>query len=86
MQTVGRTDKIPVARGRRRVDVHFIFAQRRTRDRDNLIARFKPGLDALVLCGLLVDDSPEYLAPGDVTWEIDRDRAPLTIIGISEVE
>ncbi len=85
METVGRTDLVPQAIGRCRVDLHFVFPEHRRRDRDNLIARFKGGLDALVLCGLLIDDRPEYLTPGDVTWEVDPARAPLTIIEITEV-
>ena len=86
MEAAGRTDQIPTARGQRRVSVTFIFAARRRRDRDNMIARFKSGLDALVLADLLVDDSPEYLAPGGVTMLVDPDRAPMTIIEITEGE
>lgn len=85
MEAVGRTDRIIQNGGRRRLDVHFVFPQRRKRDRDNLIARFKSGQDALVAVGLLVDDSPEWLTAGQFTWEVDKDRASMTIIELSEV-
>ena len=40
-----------------KVYVWFYVPPRRRRDIDNLVASFKSGLDALVRCGILVDDS-----------------------------
>ena len=68
-----------------RLELTFVFAQRRTRDRDNLIAQFKPGLDELVDVGLLPDDDAEHLELGEVNIEVDKNRAPLTIIELMEM-
>ena len=68
-----------------RLDLTFVFPYRRVRDEDNLRARFKPGQDALVQAGLLVGDSPDSLTMGKVTVEVDRKRAPLTIIELEDV-
>jgi len=65
-----------------RLDLTFVFAVRRRRDRDNLITRFKPGLDAIVDAGLIVDDDAEHLKIGKVDIFVDPERAPLTIIDI----
>jgi len=62
----------------------FIFPQHRHRDRDNLIGQFKPGLDALVQAGLLLDDDSEHLHIGDVSILVNRKQAPLTIIELEE--
>ncbi|MBA7681021.1 hypothetical protein ES703_89349 [subsurface metagenome] len=67
-----------------RLDLTVVFSEKRIRDRDNLIARFKPGLDALVRAGLIAGDDSERLHWGDVTIEVDKDRAPLTIIELKE--
>ena len=40
-----------------KVRVWFYVPPKRRRDIDNLVASFKSGLDALVRCGILVDDS-----------------------------
>jgi len=66
------------------IDLTFVFPDERTRDQDNLIARFKPGLDALVDSLILAGDDSEHLRIGAVTIEIDKDRAPLTIITLTE--
>ncbi len=64
----------------------FVFPQDRKRDRDNLISMFKPGLDALVKVGLLEDDDSRHLDIGEVKVEVDKERAPLTIIELAELE
>lgn len=71
--------------GRARVDLTFIFPQSRRRDRDNLIARFKPGLDAIVQAGLVADDDVDHLEIGHIAILVSRERAPLTIIDLEGV-
>lgn len=58
----------------------FIFAKQRRRDTDNLLARFKPGLDAIVDAALVLDDDSEHLRIDNIELIVDPDRAPLTII------
>lgn len=68
-----------------RLDLTFVFPEQRLRDEDNLRARFKPGQDAIVDAGLLLDDDVEHLEIGKVDILVDPDRAPLTVIEIEEV-
>lgn len=68
-----------------RLDLSFVFPNHRTRDEDNLRARFKPGQDAIVDAGLIIDDDPEHLTMGKVNILVDPDRAPLTVIEIEEL-
>ena len=70
---------------RAKLNLTFVFAEQRRRDRDNLLSRFKPGLDAIVDAGLLLDDDAEHLQIGTVDILVDPDRAPLTVIDIEEV-
>jgi len=65
---------------RAKLNLTFVFPQRRRRDRDNLLARFKPGLDGIVASGLVVDDDVEHLEISGVDILVDPERAPLTII------
>jgi Holliday junction resolvase RusA-like endonuclease len=39
-----------------RIDFLFYFPEKRRRDRDNLIAMFKSGIDGMVDAGLIIDD------------------------------
>lgn len=68
-----------------KLNLTFVFSERRRRDRDNLLTRFKPGQDAIVDSGLLLDDDAEHLEIGEVNILVDTDRAPLTIIELQEV-
>ncbi len=68
-----------------RLKLTFVFAEQRRRDEDNLLARFKPGLDAIVGAGLLMDDDAEHLEIGKVDILVDPGRAPLTIIELDEI-
>jgi Holliday junction resolvase RusA-like endonuclease len=63
----------------------FIFQEIRRRDRDNLLASFKPGVDAIVDAGLVLDDDSEHLQIGIVEPIVNRDRAPLVIIDIENI-
>lgn len=69
-----------------RLKLTFVFPEQRRRDRDNLVARFKPGLDAIVDAGLLSDDDAEHLEIGKVDILVDPGRAPLTVIDIEKLE
>lgn len=68
-----------------RLDLTFVFPEQRRRDRDNLLSRAKPCLDAIVDAGLLLDDDSEHLEIGKVDILVDPGRAPLTIIELEEV-
>jgi len=68
-----------------RVKLTFVFAERRRRDTDNLLARFKPGLDAIVDAALVLDDDSEHLQISTPDILVDSARAPLTIIELEEV-
>ncbi len=83
MNQAGR-EKWPYCKAR--VSLTFVFPQGRRRDKDNLVAMFKPGLDSLVKIGLLRDDDSEHLEIGAVNIEVDPTRAPLTIIELDEIK
>ena len=68
-----------------KLNLTVVFPELRLRDADNLIARFKPGLDAVVDSGLILADDVEHLELGDVEVVVDPERAPLTIIELEEV-
>ena len=63
-----------------------VFAEKRRRDRDNLLAKFKPGLDAIVHAGLVLDDDAGHLQVEVADPLVDPDRAPLTIIELEEIK
>jgi len=69
-----------------KLSLTVIFAELRLRDQDNLLARFKPGLDAVVDSGLILDDDAEHLEIGRVDPLVDPERAPLTIIELDEIK
>ena len=66
------------------LDLTFIFPNIRERDEDNMIARFKPGQDALVHAGYIPNDTPQYIIRGKLDILVDPARAPLTIIEMEE--
>jgi len=69
---------------RPRLDLTFVFPQKRVRDEDNMRTMFKPGQDALVAAGLIVDDNADRLIMGSINIKVDPDRVPLTIIELEE--
>lgn len=69
-----------------RLDLTFVFPNYRKRDEDNLRSRFKPGLDAIVQARLIEGDSIDQIVMGKVTVEVDKNRAPLTIIVLEEAK
>ena len=68
-----------------RLNLTFVFPEERRRDRDNLLASFKNGLDGIKDSGLILDDDSEHLEIGTVNIEVDPARAPLTIIELEEI-
>lgn len=60
----------------KRVRITFIRIAPRVIDSDNIIA--KPCLDALVLSGILVNDTPEYVT--EVTLRSEKGKKKQTII------
>ena len=68
-----------------RLDLTFVYSQELTRDRDNLIAMFKPGLDALVTAEVLTGDDMKKLVIGSVNVEVNKELAPRSIITLTEV-
>ena len=69
-----------------KLNLTVVFPELRLRDADNLIARFKPGLDAVVDSGLILADDVEHLEIGEVEVVVDPERAPLTIIELEEIK
>lgn len=67
-----------------KVNLTFVFNDRRRHDRDNLLASFKSGLDAIVDSGLILDDDADHLEIGKVDTVVDPSRAPLVVIEIEE--
>ena len=68
-----------------RLNLTFVFAEQRRRDRDNTLSRAKPGIDAIVDAGLLLDDDSEHLEIGRVDILVEPERAPMTILEFEEV-
>lgn len=68
-----------------RLDLTLVYPVERVRDRDNLIAMFKPGLDAVVRAGLIAGDDSKHLHWGEVNVVVDPDQAPLTIIDLEKI-
>ena len=71
---------------RAKLNLTVVFPELRLRDADNLIPRFKPGLDAVVDSGLLLADDVEHLEIGEVEVVVDSRQAPLTIIELDEIK
>ena len=75
--------KFPLRRAK--LDLTVVFRGVRRRDRDNILARFKSGLDAVKDAGLIEDDDSEHLEIGKVEIRADPGLAPLTIISLTEM-
>ncbi len=69
-----------------KLNLTVVFAEQRLRDENNLLARFKPGLDAVVDSGLLLADDMEHLEIGQVDAIVSFKQAPLTIIELDEIK
>lgn len=91
IDTCNRLQRLPRRPGfplfqKPRLDLTFVFPNYRKRDEDNLRASFKPGLDAIVQAGLIEGDTMENLVMGKIEVQVDRSRAPLTIIELEDAE
>ena len=69
-----------------RLDLTFVFPEYRRRDRDNMLSSAKPGIDAIVDSGVLLDDDAAHLQIGNVDILVDPERAPLTVVDIEELD
>jgi len=69
------------------VKITFVIRDKRGyKDADNAIASLKPAIDACVMAGVIPDDSDEYLQYRlPIMYQVDRDRAPITILEFKEV-
>lgn len=63
------------------IGIALIFAEERIRDEDNHRARFKPGMDALMMAGIIRHDDMKHIT-SRVVCATDEARAPLTIITV----
>ena len=66
-----------------RVSVTFMLPNNRRRDLDNLIASFKSALDALVRCGILLDDSAGHVTVSYSATQPFDSVTPVTIVQVS---
>ena len=65
------------------VSVTFVLPNHRRRDLDNLISAMKSGIDALVRCGLLKDDSAGHVT---MAYKAKFGDEALTIVEIEEAK
>lgn len=75
--------KKPLTKAKLKIVRHFY----RTMDFDGLVGSMKPVVDALVSCGLIIDDSWNVLGP----WEVDqvfrpKSQGPLLEISVTPLE
>ncbi len=84
-RNVGERKGLSFPLGKAKLGLTVVFAELRVRDADNLLSRFKPGLDSVVDSGLLFADDMEHLEIGEVQVIVDPERAPLTIIELEEI-
>ena len=65
------------------VNVTFVLPNKRRRDVDNLIGSMKSGVDALVRCGILVDDSAGHVT---LAYKAEFGQEAMTIVEIMPCE
>ena len=70
---------------RAEISLTLVVKQDRRRDLDNYWTRFKPGCDALVKAGILLDDDMKHLQHGKMEVKVSKIEAPLTIIEIRDL-
>ena len=62
-----------------KVNVTFVLSNHRRRDLDNLIASMKSGIDSLVRCGILKDDSAGHVT---LTYKAEFGSEAMTIVEV----
>ena len=62
-----------------------VVPDRRRRDADNFRAMTKPITDALTLCGIIRDDTPQYIKENSLVFEYIKGRKA-TVVEIIEVQ
>ncbi len=67
------------------VHYHVISACNGRRDDDNYYARCKPFLDGLRDAGVIKDDDHKHVRLS-ISHEVDKTRAPMTIITVTRVD
>lgn len=68
------------------VTMTFVLPNRIRRDGDNLITAAKPILDALVSCGVIVDDSLSVIGIANYRYEYSPDKKSTTIIKVERLK
>ena len=77
--------RLEPVKGKVLITITFITAQKRRRDGDNWLASMKPLIDTLVRTGFLTDDDSSSVSYAPVVFEVDKSRAPRTILTIEEI-
>lgn len=70
----------------KRAKVTCLRHSSRQQDFDNLVNSFKFLIDAIVKCGILIDDAPEIIGQPDYQWVKANKGEFKIVIHISEVE
>lgn len=76
-RTLVRAARIPPCR-RIRVELHYVPAQDRTRDPDNMVAMLKPIVDGIKREGVVPDDDLRYV---EREWPIIHPKGPVRPAG-----
>lgn len=74
--------KIPRATGKRRVSLHIVLPK--NGKKSDYDAPWKSLLDALVHAGMLIDDAPDYVEQGEITYSRDWYN-PCTVIILEDL-
>jgi len=70
------------------VSITFVIRDGRGyKDTDNALSALKPAIDGCVAAGLIFNDDDQHLRYKlPIMYEIDKDRAPMTILEFKEVK
>jgi len=68
------------------IELHYtiVVPDRRRRDADNFRAMTKPITDALTLCDIIIDDTPQYIKENSLVFEYVKGKKA-TVVEIVEV-
>ena len=62
----------------------IVVPDSRRRDYENFVSRCKPITDAIVRCGIVKDDAPEYIKEYSLTFEVVKGKKA-TVIEVREI-